>query len=173
VSPRVDASDEEEMKDSITAPDLDSTEGRVAPPSFREQLGEAFGVETPGAFLGSEIEAPGAFPGSMPPGGAQGGAQGGARSMSHIDQLLAARDREVAGQRRKEPAIATPSTAPPKTAPDEDDGIELAALSRSHGGHAVPGAVLGAVSGATPRPVRTTAPATPAKDLTDEDWEAV
>jgi hypothetical protein len=93
--------------------------------------------------------------------------------MSHIDQLLAARDREVAGQRRKEPAIATPSTAPPKTAPDEDDGIELAALSRSHGGHAVPGAVSGAVSGATPRPVRTTAPATPAKDLTDEDWEAV
>ena len=157
------------MKDSITAPDLDSTEGRVAPPSFREQLGEAFGVEAPGAFLGSGIETPGAFPGSMPTGGAQGGAQGGARSMSHIDQLLAARDREVAGQRRKEPGTATPSTAPPKTAPDEDDGIELAALSRSHGGHAVPGAV----SGTTPRPVRTTAPATPAKDLTDEDWEAV
>ena len=152
------------MKDSITAPDLDSTEGRVAPPSFREQLGEAFGVETP-----CGIETPGAFPGSMPPGGAQGGAQGGARYMNHIDHLLAARDREVAGQRRKELATATPSTAPLKTAPDEDDGIELAALSRSHGGHAVPGAV----SGATPRSVRPTAPVTPAKDLTDEDWEAV
>ena len=150
MSPRVDASDEEEMKDTITEPDLEPNEGGVAPPSFREQLGEAFGVET----------------GSMPPGGAQDGAQGGARSMSHIDQLLAARDREVAGHRRKEQVSATPSTASPKTAPDEDDGIELVAPPRSHGGRAV--------SGATPRPVlMRTAHVTPATDHTDEDWEAV